>query len=87
MTAHCQDLKQEVIGKLEGLVKKQVKALQKKAKAEKDKRERQIKLAIVKQCLALEVHPALAKAAFDAVIKYQKKIPESDQLLQSGAFP
>ena len=86
MTAHCQDLKQEVIGKLEGLVKKQVKALQKKAKAEKDKRERQIKLAIVKQCLALEVHPALAKAAFDAVIKYQKKIPESDQLMQSASI-
>jgi hypothetical protein len=86
MTAHCQDLRQEVIGELEGLVRKQVKALQKKAKGEKDERERQIKLAMVKQCLALEVHPALAKAAFDAVIKYQKKIPESDQLMQCASI-
>jgi hypothetical protein len=87
MTAHCQDLKQEVIGKLEGLVKKQVKALRKKAKGEKDKRERQIKLAIVKQCLALEVHPALAKAALDALTKYQKKIPESGELMQHASVP
>jgi hypothetical protein len=82
MTAQCRDLRQEVIGEMEALVRKQVKALRKKAKGVKDRREREIKLAIVKQCLAQEVHPALAKAAFEAVIKDQKKIPESDELMQ-----
>jgi hypothetical protein len=76
-----------VIAELEALVRKQVKALQKKPKGERGQRERRIQLAIVKQCLALEVHPALAKAAFDAVIKHRKKIPESDQLMQSASIP
>jgi len=87
MTAHGQDLRQGVIGELEALVRKQVKALQKKPKGERGQRERRIQLAIVKQCLALEVHPALARAAFDAVIKHRKKIPESEELMQSASIP
>ena len=87
MTTHCQDLRQDVIQELAGLVRKQVKGLRKKAKSEKDRREREVKLAIVKQCLAVEVHPALAKTAFDTLIKYQKKIPESDELMQFARTP
>jgi hypothetical protein len=82
MTARCHDLKPEVIAELEALVRKQVKGLKKKAKGEKDRRKRNLQLSVVRQCLAQDVHPALAKAAFEAVIKDQKKIPESDELMQ-----
>lgn len=82
MTAHCRDLRQEAIRELEGLVTKQVKALRKKEKSEKGRKEREVRLAIVKQCLGFQVHPVLAKAAFDTLIKHEKKIPESDELMR-----
>jgi hypothetical protein len=87
MTAHCRDLRQGLVHELEGVVRKQVKGLGKKAKSEKDRRLREVRLAIVKQCLGREVHPALAKTALDTVIKYQKKIPESDELMEGASIP
>jgi len=80
MAGHCGDLRQDVIEDLAGLVQKQVKALQKKAKSEKDRRERDLKLAIVKRCLGTDSHPAFARAALKALLKYEAKIPESKAL-------
>jgi hypothetical protein len=87
MTTYCEDLRQDVVQELQALVRKQVKGLRKKAKSEKDRKERDVKLALVRQCLTVEVHPALAKTALDTLIKHRNKIPESHELMQFASIP
>lgn len=81
MAAGCRDARQDVIRELGNLVYKQVKDLKKEAKGKKDRTERDLKLAIVKRCLEADSHPAFAKAALAALVKYQEKIPESKALM------
>jgi len=81
MAAHCRDLSPDAVRDLEHLVHKQVKGLQKEAKSQKDRAQRDLKLAIVRRCLEADSHPAVAEAALAALVRYQRKIPESSGLM------
>ena len=81
MTHHCRNLKQELVQELVKLIVREVKGLRKKAKDEKALSRRRAAISAVRECLKPETRPELSKAASIALLKYQKKIPESLTIL------
>jgi len=55
--------------------------LRKKVKDEKALARRSASISAVQECLKPETRPELSKAASIALLKYQKKIPESLEIL------
>jgi len=82
MANNCQDLKQGVVEEIGRLIKKQVKSLRKKARSEKERSARKVAIASVKECLKSEARLEFAKAAMGTLSKYEKKIPESRELVR-----
>jgi len=82
MANNCQDLRKGVIEDIGAVIEKKIKLLRKKAKSKKDESERKVVIASIKECLKSEAHPEFAKAAMSMLIKYKKKIPESDELIK-----
>jgi hypothetical protein len=58
-----------------------VKGLRKEAKNEKARAKRKASIRAIRECLKPETRPELSKAASLALLKYQKKIPESLEIL------
>jgi hypothetical protein len=81
MTRHGRDLRPELVQELVKLIVKEVKGLCKEAKDEKALSKRKASLSAVQECLKPETRPELSKAASMALLKYQKKIPESLAIL------
>jgi len=81
MTHHCRTMSQELVQELVRLIVREVKGLCKKAKDEKSLSRRKASLTAVRECLKPEARPELSKAASLALLKYQKKIPESLEIL------
>ena len=87
MTHHCVNLQQELIQELSRRIVKEVKGLRKKAKDEKARSRRTASISAVKECLKPETRPEFSKAASLALLRYQKKIPESLEILRgNGVF-
>jgi hypothetical protein len=81
MTRHCRNLRPELVQELVKLIVKEVKGLRKGAKDEKALSRRKASISAVQECLKPETRPELSKAASGALLKYQKKIPESVGIL------
>jgi hypothetical protein len=81
MTHHCRNMRQELVQELGKLIVREVKGLRKEAKDEKALSGRNAAISAVKECLRPETRPELSKAASIALLKYQKKIPESLEIL------
>jgi hypothetical protein len=81
MTHHCRTMSQELVRELVRLIVREVKGLRKKAKDEKSLLRRKASISAVRECLRPESRPELSKAASIALLKYQKKIPESLEIL------
>jgi hypothetical protein len=81
MTHHCRTLRPELVQELVKLIVKEVKGLRKKAKDEKALARRRASLSAIRECLKPETRPELSKAASLALLKYQKNIPESLEIL------
>ena len=81
MTHHCRNLRHELVQELVKLIVREVKALRKSAKDEKALARRRASISAVQECLKPETRPELSKAASIALLKYQKKIPESMEIL------
>ena len=77
MTHHCRTLRPELVRELVKLVVGEVKGLRKTAKDEKALARRRASLSAVQECLKPETRPEISKAASIALLKYEKKIPES----------
>jgi hypothetical protein len=77
MTHHCRNLRQELIQELGKLIVGEVKGLRKKAKDEKALYKRKASISAIQECLKPETRHELSKVASIALLKYQKKIPES----------
>ena len=86
MTHHCRNLRQELIQELGKLIVREVKGLRKKAKDEKALSRRRASLSAIQECLRPETRPELSKAASIALLKYQKKIPESLAILEGNSL-
>ncbi len=82
MTRECSDLRQETVGEIEDLIRKQVKRLGKKPKGERGEAERRASIAAVMECFNREAKQKFAEAAFDSLMKYRRKIPEWKEMLQ-----
>ncbi|MGD2127048.1 MAG: hypothetical protein PVG99_13265 [Desulfobacteraceae bacterium] len=81
MTTHCRNLRQGVIKEIEKHIQRQVKGLRKRAKSNKEISERKLRLAIAKQCLSPNAHPSFGRTALSTLLKHEKKIPESAELI------
>jgi hypothetical protein len=81
MTHHCRNLRPELVQELGNLIVKEVKGLRKKAKDEKELARRRASISAIQECLKPETRPELSKTASIALLKYQKKIPESTEIL------
>jgi hypothetical protein len=81
MAHHCRTLRPELVQELVKLVVKEVKGLRKKAKDEKALSRRKASISALQECLKPGTRPELSKAASMALLKYQKKIPESMEIL------
>ena len=81
MTHRCRELRQELVQELGKLIVREVKGLRKKAKNDKALSRRKASLSAIQECLKPETRPELSKAASIALLKYQKKIPESLEIL------
>jgi hypothetical protein len=81
MTHHCRNLRQELVQELGKLILREVKGLRKEAKDEKAWAKRKASIRAIRECLKPETRPELSKAASLALLKYQKKIPESLTIL------
>ena len=81
MTHHCRNLRQELVQELGKLIVREVKGLRKEAKDEKAWAKRKASISAIRECLKPETRPELSKAASLALLKYQKKIPESLEIL------
>lgn len=81
MTHHCRNLRPELVRELVNLIVKEVKGLRKGAKNEEALGRRRASISAVQECLKPETRPELSKAASMALLKYQKKIPESLEIL------
>jgi hypothetical protein len=81
MTHHCGNLRPELVQELGNLIVKEVKGLRKKSKDEKALARRRASISAIQECLKPETRPELSKTASIALLKYQKKIPESTEIL------
>lgn len=81
MTHHYPTMSQALVRELVQLIVHEVKGLCKKAKDEKSLARRKASISAVRECLKPETRPELSKAASMALLKYQKKIPESLEIL------
>lgn len=81
MTHQCKNLRQDLVQELGKLIVKEVKGLRKKAKDEKALSKRKASISAIQECLKPETRPEFSKAASLALLKHQKKIPESMEIL------
>lgn len=86
MTHDCKTLRQEVVEELVERIIREVKGLRKRAKSEEALSRRRATILAVQECLRPEARPEFSKAASMALLKYQKKIPESLEIL-TGHLP
>jgi len=83
MANNRQDLLQsDGIKQIKALIKRQAKGLGKKAKREKEKSARRVVFAAIKGCLNSGARPEFLETAIMSLIKYRKKIPESEELIE-----
>ena len=79
---NCQDLRKSVIEEIVAVIEKQIKGLRKKAKKEKEQSAKRVVIDAIKECIKPGANPVLAKRAMSILIKYKKKIPESEELIR-----
>jgi hypothetical protein len=83
MANGCSTLKQHAVTEIQKIIRKQVKSLRNKPKDEKALSERKAVIATVKECLTKDARPEFTEAAVQSLFKFQSKIPESKEMLQS----
>jgi hypothetical protein len=67
---------------IQDLIRRQVKALRKEARTEREISERSVALSCIRECLKPGARPEFAGAALEAVVKYRRKIPEAEELIR-----
>jgi hypothetical protein len=72
------------VKEIQGLIRRQVKALRKKAKTEREISERKVALSCIRECFMRGARFGFADAALEALIKYRKRIPEAEDLIRAG---
>jgi len=82
MANNSRDLGGRAIEEICAVMEKQIKGLRKRAKNRKDEADRKAALASIKECLKPEAYPEFGRRVMKALIKYEKKIPESRELIQ-----
>jgi hypothetical protein len=82
MTYHCRDLRKETIEEIQKLIRKQIKKLRKKATGDRGVSERRAAIESILECLKSEAKREFAEAACNDLIKYRKKIPEFQEMIQ-----
>ena len=83
MANHHKNLDQDLVKDMETIIKKQVKALRKRVKDEKGLSMRKAGIEAIEECLKPEALPPFQTAAQAALIKYKKRIPEAEELLEN----
>jgi hypothetical protein len=83
MANGCTNLKQHAVTEIQKIIRRQVKALKKKPKDEKALSERKAVIGTVKECLKQDARPEFTEAAVQSLLKFQSKIPESEELIRS----
>jgi hypothetical protein len=81
MTHHCRNLRPELLQDLGKLITREVKGLRKKAKDENALSARRASISAIRECLNAVTWPEISKAASTALLRYQKEIPESLEIL------
>jgi len=82
MANNSRDLGGRAIEEICAVMEKQIKGLRKRAKNKKDEADRKMAIASIKECLKPEAYPEFGRRVMKALIKYEKKIPESRELIQ-----
>ena len=83
MANGCSTLKQHAVTEIQKIIRKQVKSLRNKPKDEKALSERKAVIATVKECLTKDARPEFTEAAVQSLLKFQSKIPESKEMLET----
>ena len=83
MANGCSTLKQHAVTEIQKIIRKQVKSLRNKPKDEKALSERKAVIATVKECLKKDARPEFTEAAVQSLLKFQSKIPESKEMLET----
>jgi hypothetical protein len=83
MANGCTNLKQQAVTEIQKIIRKQVKTLKKKPRNEKARSDRKAVLAAVKMCLTKEARPEFTEAAVQSLLKFQGRIPESREMLDT----
>jgi hypothetical protein len=67
---------------IQDLIRRQVKALRREAKTERELAERRVALSCIRECLLPGARPEFAKAALEGLVKYRRKIPEAEEMIR-----
>ena len=82
MANMCEELSERILEEIRAIIRKQIKLLRKKPKDEKEECARKLILESVEECLKPEARPELAKTAMRMLVRYKKRIPESEKFIQ-----
>lgn len=82
MANNIRHLEPRFISETERILRRQVRYLSKKVKYKHQESLRKAVILSIKECLKSEAHPEFSAAALSCLIKYRKKIPDSEGLIQ-----
>jgi hypothetical protein len=82
MANNIRHLEPRFVSEAEGILRRQVKSLSKRVKDNREEALRKAVILSIKECLKSEAHPEFSAAAVSCLIKYRKKIPDSEELIQ-----
>ena len=81
MAGRCPDLRDRATAEIIKIIKKKIRILRRKTLFQERKQARRHALESVRICFQADFNPALARAAREELMRYRKKIPESDTLI------
>lgn len=82
MARNSPDLRQSAVEEIARIIKRHVKGLRKKPSTEKDLSERNAMIECVRECLMPDSRPEFMDAAIQGLLRYSRKIMESQELLR-----
>lgn len=76
------DLRRRAVDEMASMIKSHVKGLRRKPATEKEVSERKVVISCIQECLVPESRPEFMDAALQALLRYRRKILESEELIQ-----
>jgi hypothetical protein len=83
MANGCTNLRQHAITEIQKSIRRQVRSLKKKPRDQKALSKRKAVLAMLQECLKEGARPEFTEAAVQSLLKFQGRIPEAKEMLQS----